>query len=155
MAFESANTGVSYLLRGLVQQTFHIIIPFVLDPAIIGGDVLIGLVTALIFGLMPIVQAANIRPLNVIRELPGGHRSGSTALTIALLLLVSALFCLLSVVVLNNVILGIGAVYGTFIFLGLLSLFSRWWCCWSASCPFPNVSACPTWVCSCWEPRCS
>src|SRR5579871_8676 len=100
MAFESANTGVSYLLRGLVQQTFHIIIPFVLDPAIIGGDVLIGLVTALIFGLMPIVQAANIRPLNVIRELPGGHRSGSTALTIALLLLVSALFCLLSVVVL-------------------------------------------------------
>jgi putative ABC transport system permease protein len=116
-------TGVSYLVRGLVQQTFSINIPFVLDPLTIGGGVLIGLVTALIFGLMPIVQAANIRPLNVIRELPSGNRTGSTALTIGLLLILSVLFCVLSVVILNDVILGIGAVYGAFIFLGLLSLF--------------------------------
>src|SRR5581483_1890211 len=72
---------------------------------------------------MPIVQAANIRPLNVIRELPSGNRTGSTALTIGLLLVLSVLFCLLSVVILNDVILGISAVYGAFIFLGLLSLF--------------------------------
>ena len=116
-------TGVSYLLRGLVQQTFHITIPFVLDPTIIGGGVLIGLVTALIFGLMPIVQAANIRPLNVIRELPAGNRTGSVALTIGLLLLLSVLFCMLSIVILNDVFLGISAVYGAFLFLALLSLF--------------------------------
>lgn len=116
-------TAVSYLVRGLVQQTFNISIPFVLDPLTIGGGVLIGLVTALIFGLMPIVQAANTRPLNVIRELPASNRAGSVALTIGLLVVVSVLFCLLSVVILNDVILGIGAVYGTFIFLGLLSLF--------------------------------
>jgi putative ABC transport system permease protein len=116
-------TGVSYLVRGLVQQTFAINIPFVLDPLTIGGGVLIGLVTALIFGLMPIVQAANIRPLNVIRELPAGNRTGSTALTIGLLLLLSVLFCVLSVVILNDVVLGISAVYGAFIFLALLSLF--------------------------------
>jgi len=116
-------TGVSYLVRNLVQQTFSINIPFVLDPLTIAGGVLIGLVTALIFGLMPIVQAANIRPLNVIRELPSGNRTGSTALTIGLLLVLSVLFCLLSVVILNDVILGISAVYGAFIFLGLLSLF--------------------------------
>src|SRR5579859_4331354 len=116
-------TGVSYLVRGLVEQTFAINIPFVLDPLTIGGGVLIGLLTALIFGLMPIVQAANIRPLNVIRELPAGNRAGSTALTIGLLLLLSVLFCILSVVILNDVILGISAVYGAFIFLALLSLF--------------------------------
>src|SRR5215471_14206882 len=119
----AAATGVSLLVRNLVQQTFSINIPFVLDPLTIGGGVLIGLVTALIFGLMPIVQAANIRPLNVIRELPAGNRTGSAALTIGLLLLLSVLFCVLSVVILNDVILGIGAVYGAFIFLGLLSLF--------------------------------
>jgi putative ABC transport system permease protein len=116
-------TGVSYLVRGLVQQTFNINIPFVLDPLTISGGVLIGLVTALIFGLMPIVQAANIRPLNVIRELPAGNRTGSVALTTGLLLLLSVLFCILAVVILNDVILGIGAVYGAFVFLGLLSLF--------------------------------
>ncbi len=116
-------TGVSYLVRGLVQQTFSITIPFVLDPLTVAGGVLIGLVTALIFGLMPIVQAANIRPLNVIREMPSGNRTGSVALTIGLLLLLSVLFCALAVVILNDVILGIGAVYGAFVFLGLLSLF--------------------------------
>src|SRR5713226_2966728 len=119
----AAAIGVSYVVRNLVQQTFGLNIPFVLDPLTIAGGVLIGLVTALIFGLMPIVQAANIRPLNVIRELPAGNRTGSVALTIGLLLLLSALFCILSVVILNDVILGIGAVYGAFIFLGLLSLF--------------------------------
>ncbi|HEU0001869.1 MAG TPA: FtsX-like permease family protein, partial [Ktedonobacteraceae bacterium] len=118
-----AATGVSFLVRNLVQQTFSINIPFTLDPLTIAGGVLIGLVTALIFGLMPIVQAANIRPLNVIRELPSGNRTGSTALTIGLLLILSVLFCLLSVIILNDVILGISAVYGAFVFLGLLSLF--------------------------------
>ena len=116
-------TGVSYLVRNLVQQAFGLNIPFLLDPLTIGGGVLIGLVTALIFGLMPIVQAANIRPLNVIRELPEGHRAGSIFLTIGLLILLSILFCILSVVILNDTILGISAVYGAFIFLGILSAF--------------------------------
>src|SRR5947209_3774177 len=71
----AAATGVSLIVRNLVQQAFSINIPFLLDPLTIAGGVLIGLVTALIFGLMPIVQAANIRPLNVIRELTEGNRS--------------------------------------------------------------------------------
>jgi putative ABC transport system permease protein len=116
-------TGVSFLVRNLVQQTFNINIPFILDPVTIAGGVLIGLVTALIFGLMPIVQAANIHPLNVIRELPEGNRAGSILLTIGLLIILSVLFCLLAIVVLNDVVLGISAVYGAFIFLGLLSVF--------------------------------
>jgi len=37
--------------------------------------------------------------------------------------ILSVLFCVLAIVILNDVILGIGAVYGTFVFLGLLSLF--------------------------------
>ncbi|HYK84113.1 MAG TPA: FtsX-like permease family protein [Ktedonobacteraceae bacterium] len=119
----AAAVGVSYLVRNIVQQVFPIIIPFSLDPVIIGGGVLIGLVTALIFGLLPIVQAANIRPLNVIRELPGANRVGSVFLTIGLLLLLSVLFCVLAIVILNDVVWGISAVYGSFIFLALLSLF--------------------------------
>jgi putative ABC transport system permease protein len=119
----AAAIGVSYLVRNIVQQVFPIIIPFFLDPVIIGGGVLIGLVTALIFGLLPIVQAANIRPLNVIRELPGSNRVGSIFLTIGLLLLLSVLFCVMAVVILNDVVLGISAVYGSFIFLAILSLF--------------------------------
>src|ERR1700730_7952588 len=65
----AAAVGVSYLVRNIIQQLFPITIPFLLDPLTMGGGVLIGLVTALIFGLMPIVQAANIRPVNAIREM--------------------------------------------------------------------------------------
>lgn len=115
--------GVSYLVRNVVQQGFGLAIPFQLDWGTIVGGVLIGLFTALIFGLMPIVQAANIRPLNVIRELPDGNRVGSVALTVVLLLILSVLFCILAVVILNDVVLGIGTVYGTFIFLLILSGF--------------------------------
>ena len=130
-----AATGVSYLVRTLVENTFGLNIPFVLDWFTIGGGVVIGLVTALIFGLLPIVQAANIRPLNVIRELPEGRGIGSFFLTTFLLIVLSVLFCILAIVLLNNdVFLGIASVYGTFIFLGFLSLFfglvilivSRW-----------------------------
>lgn len=116
-------TGVSYLVRTLVQQTFDLNIPFLLDPLTIGGGVGIGIVTALIFGLLPIVQAANIRPLNVIRDLPEGRGVSSVALTVGLLILLSVLFCVLAIFILNNDIwLGIVSVYGTFVFLGLLSL---------------------------------
>jgi putative ABC transport system permease protein len=115
--------GVSYIVRILVQN-FGITVPFVLNPWTIAGGVVIGLVTALIFGLMPIVQAANIRPLNVIRDLTESRGVGSVALTIALLVVLSVLFCILAIVILNNdILLGIAAVYGTFAFLLVLSVF--------------------------------
>ncbi|HCI81491.1 MAG TPA: hypothetical protein DHW02_17585, partial [Ktedonobacter sp.] len=48
-----AATGVSYLVRNLVQQTFQLNIPFIINPLTVLGGVAIGLVTALIFGLLP------------------------------------------------------------------------------------------------------
>src|SRR6266566_479604 len=115
--------GVSYVVRILVQN-FGITVPFVLNPWTIVGGVVIGFVTALIFGLMPIVQAANIRPLNIIRDLTESRGVSSVALTIALLVVLSVLFCILAIVILNNdVLLGVGAVYGTFAFLLVLSAF--------------------------------
>jgi putative ABC transport system permease protein len=119
----AAATGMSFLVRNLVQQVIGANIPFVLDPLTVGGGVLIGLFTALIFGLLPIVQAANIRPLNVIREIQDGNRIGSFFLTIGLLVVLSMLFCLLAIVILNSVLWGVISVYGAFIFLALLSLF--------------------------------
>src|SRR5713226_8361084 len=119
----AAATGVSYIVRALMQN-IGITVPFLLNPWTIVGGVAIGLVTALIFGLMPIVQAANIRPLNVIRDLTESRGVSSVALTIALLVVLSVLFCILAIVILNNdVLLGVGAVYGTFAFLLVLSAF--------------------------------
>lgn len=118
-----AAVGISYVVRNVIEQVFSLTIPFLLDWQVIGAGVLIGLCTALIFGLMPIVQSANIRPLSVIRDLPENRRAGNIALTIGLLLILSVLFCVMAVLILNDVGLGIGAVYGTFVFLLLLSAF--------------------------------
>jgi len=119
-----AATGVSYVVRNLVEQTFNLNIPFLFDWFTLIGGVLIGLVTALIFGLLPIVQAANVRPLNVIRDLPQERGVASIVLTVGLLAVLSVLFCMLAVVILNgDIMLGIYSVYGTFLFLALLSLF--------------------------------
>ncbi|GLV57196.1 glycosyl transferase family 1 [Dictyobacter sp. S3.2.2.5] len=119
----AAATGISYLVRNFVEQNFGLNVPFVLDWFTIIGGMIIGVATSLIFGLLPIVQAANIRPLNVIREMPEGRGVGSKALTVILLLVLSVLFCVLSIVILNgDVRLGAISVYGIFIFLGLLSL---------------------------------
>jgi ABC-type antimicrobial peptide transport system permease subunit len=119
-----AATGVSYLVRNLVEQTFNLNIPFLFDWFTIIGGVVIGLVTALIFGLLPIVQAANVRPLNVIRDVSTGRSAASILVTIGLLAVLSVLFCFLAIVILNgDIVLGLYSVYGTFLFLALLSLF--------------------------------
>ncbi|GCF10691.1 ABC transporter permease [Dictyobacter arantiisoli] len=118
-----AATLISYLVRNLVVASFGLNVPFVLDWFTILGGVVIGIATSLIFGLLPIVQAANIRPLNVIRELPEGRGKGSLVLMGFLLILLSLLFCILSIVILNgDVRLGTITVYGIFLFLALLSL---------------------------------
>ncbi len=118
----AAAIGVSAIVRGLMQN-LGVVIPFLLNPWIIGGGVLIGLTTALIFGLLPIVQAANARPLSVIRE-QETHSAGSAVLTVLLLLTLSLLFCGLASVILNNdLLLGFWATYGTFAFLLILSAF--------------------------------
>src|SRR6266567_3555303 len=119
----AAAIGVSYIVRDLMQN-LGVNVPFMLNPWIIAGGVAVGFATALIFGLMPIVQAANIRPLNVIRDLSSNKGKSGAALTIALLVVLSVLFCAMAIVILNNdVLLGIEAVYGTFAFLLVLSAF--------------------------------
>ncbi len=118
-----ASVGVSYVVRALMQN-IGVTVPFVLDPWTIAGGVAIGFATALIFGLLPIVQAANTRPLNIIREITESRSLSSVALNIGLLGMLSVLFCGLATVILNNdLLLGVEAVYGTFAFLLVLSVF--------------------------------
>jgi putative ABC transport system permease protein len=118
-----AAIGVSAIVR-LLMQNLGFTVPFLIDLPTVAGGVAIGVATALIFALLPIAQAANIRPLNVIRDLPENRGASSLALTIFLLALLSVLFCGLAIVILNNdVVLGVVAVYGTFAFLLVLSAF--------------------------------
>ncbi|HZC06047.1 MAG TPA: FtsX-like permease family protein [Ktedonobacterales bacterium] len=117
----AAGVGVSVLVNKLVTTRFYIDLPQVLDPGIIVSGIIIGVATALIFGLMPIVQAAQIRPLAVIRGVSEGLEGASVALTIGLLALLGALFFALSYVILGNLYVALGAIIGTVVLLAVLA----------------------------------
>ncbi|MGN6675132.1 MAG: ABC transporter permease [Thermomicrobiales bacterium] len=109
-------------IRVLFERTFQLVLTFKLDWGVILGGVAVGLATALIFGLLPIVQAAGVRPTVVLRELPEGRTWRTAAGSVLLVLLLSVLFAVLSTVIIGSLVWGLAAVYGTFAFLGLLSI---------------------------------
>ncbi|HEY0754193.1 MAG TPA: FtsX-like permease family protein [Ktedonobacteraceae bacterium] len=115
----AAAIGVSFVVRNLLDN-LGLNASFQIDPLLILGGVGIGCVTSLIFGLLPIIQAAGIRPLQVLRQ--NEHKSaGGVFQTILLLVVLSLLFCGLATIILNNnLVLGLEATYGTLSFLLLL-----------------------------------
>jgi len=119
----AVGVGISFLVKGLVEKVIFVQLPVTVDPVTVASGVLIGFLTALIFGIMPIVQASQIRPLAVLREIPEGSGASSVILSIVLAAVLAVLFFLLALGILQNVAVAVGAVGGAGIFLLLLSLF--------------------------------
>ncbi len=117
-----AAIGLSYALKSVVESALDLTLPFVIDWPTVASGALVGVATALIFGLLPIVKAATIRPQNVLRELDEGRGVGSRALTVGLLVLLSFLFFLLAAAIMDSIVWSLGVVYGSLVVLGLLSL---------------------------------
>jgi len=118
----AAGVGVSFLVKGLVERAFLIQLPSVIDPVTVGSGIAIGFCTALIFGLMPIVQASQVRPQAVLRDVSEGTSATSVILSLVLSGLLALLFFALAYSILQNLGVAIGAVGGAGLFLLLLSL---------------------------------
>src|SRR6266436_2544812 len=104
--------GISYLVRSVVERAFFINLPIVLDALTLASGLLIGVATALIFGLLPIVQASQVRPLSVLRELHERGQVSSRLITFVLLIVLSLLFVVLASAILGDVVTAAIAVYG-------------------------------------------
>ena len=118
----AAGVGVSYFIKQLVERAFFIHLNFAVDPFTVGSGVVIGLVTALIFGILPIVQASQIRPQAVLRESDDASPAASLLLSAVLLVVLVALFYLLAEGILGNYIVAGYVVGGTAAALVVLSL---------------------------------
>lgn len=106
----SLGVGASNLVRAVVEQAFFLHLRVFLDiPTLLNGFAA-GVLTALFFGLIPIAQNSQIRPLVVLREESGGNVS--RILTGALFLLVSILFVILSATIIGNLRIAAIVVYG-------------------------------------------
>jgi putative ABC transport system permease protein len=117
----AAGTGISFLVKGLVENAYSLSLPAVVDPVTVLSGVTIGCFTALIFGLLPIVQASRIRPMAVLRGL-GERATSSMVLSLALSLVLVVLFFCLALSILQNVAVALGVVFGGGLLLLLLSL---------------------------------
>ncbi len=117
-----AGIGVAAAIRALFERAFRLVLDFRLDPAVILGGVAVGLATALIFGILPIVRAAGVRPQAVIRELPEGQTWRTALGSVGLILLLAVLFAVLASAIIGSWLWGLAAVGGTLVFLALLSL---------------------------------
>jgi predicted lysophospholipase L1 biosynthesis ABC-type transport system permease subunit len=104
--------GTSLLIRSIVENAFFIHLPVVIDTFTLLTGLLIGLATALIFGLLPIVQASQIRPLSVLREIIERNKVSSRIITFSLLVILSLLFVLLASTILGDLVTAMIAVYG-------------------------------------------
>ena len=117
-----AGIGASYLVRTVVEHAFTLHLPIVLDTTTILSGFGIGLATALIFGLLPIVQASQIRPLVVLRNSGEATGTSSRLTTLVLLIVLSILFVALAASILGSVTTAIIAVYGGAILIFAIAL---------------------------------
>jgi ABC-type antimicrobial peptide transport system permease subunit len=118
----AAGIGVSFVIQGSVERALALTLPASIDPKIVASGVAVGLVTALIFGLLPIAEASQIRPIAVLRELPEGTRLMSRASVILLGLVVVALFYLLALAILHDPLLAMAVISGAAVVFGALYL---------------------------------
>lgn len=116
-----AGTAVSALVRVLISRAFLIDIAFHVDAGTVATGLLVGVVTALIFGLLPIVRAAAVRPAVVLRDSPGAMTAGSAAQTALLYALLVILFTGLAASLIGSLVTAVAVVAGAIVVIGLLT----------------------------------
>jgi putative ABC transport system permease protein len=118
----AGGLALSFLARSLFERALWLDLPAVVSPVTVGSGVAVGVCASLIFGLLPIVQAGQVRPMTVLREArePIGWR-GRLA-TGGLVALVGALFYALALGILRNPLIALAVVAGAGLVIGLLTL---------------------------------
>lgn len=121
-----AGVAMSLVVKVLIENVINAPLVFEISAGALLTGVAVGVVTSLIFGLLPIVRAAGIRPQEVLRDLPEGSRVGSRAQVVGLYALVAALFIGLSATILSDFFLALQVVLysiiGLLILAGVFSL---------------------------------
>lgn len=113
----TVGVGLSAWLRILLGRTGPILLEQSLSPVVVGGGIVIGVVTAVIFGLHAIIRASAVRPSTLFRDLPTPVRWPET---VVLGLALGAAFASLAAAVLGSFLYGAAVVAIGFVGLGLL-----------------------------------
>jgi putative ABC transport system permease protein len=113
---------VSRTVTDVLAGAMALQVPYVLDGGTVLEGVAVGLGATLAFALLPIVRAADFRPIEMLRyseELPAGARLPQTLLIAATVLI---LFVVLSAALLGDLVLALQLVLGSAVALVVLGL---------------------------------
>jgi putative ABC transport system permease protein len=130
----AAGVGMSVVVKTLIEQVVSIRLSFEVAATTLLAGVAVGVVTSLIFGLLPIVRAAGIRPAAVLRDQAEGISAASLVQSAGLYALVIALFVALAASILGDALFALEVVLYTLvglvaiggIFSGIVALVGRW-----------------------------
>lgn len=114
--------GLSFFLSSLFANTGAILLHWQADPLILVGGVLMGMVTAVIFGLYTIVRASSVRPAVLLRELPAKLGWGARLAGFGLLLVLLVLVTGLSIAIMGKLVDGVAVVGGALVGAIVLTL---------------------------------
>ena len=114
------GTATGAVGKVLFERAFNVHLPLVLDPPTIASGVAVGAVTALVFGILPIVRAASVRPLAVLRDVQSVPTVATGALTAGMLAVVAVMFAVIATVILRDARTAILLVLGAMAFFILL-----------------------------------
>lgn len=118
----AVGVGLSVVVKVLIERVLTIDLTFVIDPAICIEGVVIGVATSLIFGLLPIARAAEVRPQAVLRDAAEGASVTSRVVTAVLYVTLVGLFGVMAAILLQDARLAAAVVVGAVVLIGLLTL---------------------------------
>jgi predicted lysophospholipase L1 biosynthesis ABC-type transport system permease subunit len=117
-----AGIGLCFVVQALVERAFFLTLPTIIDAGTLLGGTGIGVATAFIFGLLPILQTSATRPVAVLRDLGQETRGWSGRLSsLGLVILLIMLFALLAFGILGSLAVTLEVVLSTGVVLGLLT----------------------------------
>ena len=115
--------AMSFAVKALIERAIFVSLSSRIDPLIVASGLLIGCLTAVIFGLLPVIRASSVRPLAILRGTQEGGEVQGTLSTGLLLIPVALLYFILSVAILGNVLLAAVVVGAVILVLGVLAGF--------------------------------
>ena len=133
------GTIIAEQLLGVVADVSSMMTHWAPDPIIVGGGLLAGLFTSVVFGLQAILAASSTRPVELLRDMPVKTPNSVLAVRLGLYGVMLAIFGVLVGVVLGSILEGIAFVFGGSLLLVLLR-FVFWGVLWATlKLPVPRL----------------
>jgi putative ABC transport system permease protein len=116
-----ASLVLSFALMSVLGGVGAFLLDWHADPLVLAAGVLLGIVTAMVFGLYTIVRASSVRPAMLLREMPIKTGWGERIAGFGLLLILLAVSTAISIMIMGSPVDGIGVVVAALVGLVVLT----------------------------------